>query len=383
MRTLKRTTAGKISLVLTSITLLSAQAAVGQPQGEILRVDTGDAFCGEADRNLQQPYRCAEVVVGCPPAENRPVQLRITTPPSGTPIVGTVVFGLGGSGRGFYESAKRNADPDLPAAEMLDRLNLAGYRVIQRSWRDRPNDDPGGWINGSTSLRTSACRYATLMGWIYDQAPLHDPSSQAFCAVGQSGGGSEIAYGLATYGLENLIDMAVLTGGPPHGRIDGGCDATSMAWEQTCNANLETLGICPEQGPDRHACFFSEQSIERNVDAAFDLRTPPDDEPCAGVDTPTLIANGVLSPIADLDHPLTHVAFLIGERDCNTAPSMGSSYILALLGNSTGPANFAVLPGVSHTVPAFDDGAAAIEAALTASDGCILRHAPAQNEAGH
>jgi len=379
VRTLIKRATRKFSLALTSITLLSAQSAVGQPQGQILRVDTGDAFCGDADRNLEQPYRCAEILVSCPPAENRPVQLRTTTPPQGTPIAGTVVFGLGGSGRAFFESAKRDAAPNLPAAEMLDRLNLAGYRVIQRSWRDRPNGDPGGWINGSTSLGTSACRYATLMGWIYDQALLHDPSSQAFCAVGQSGGASEIGYGLSTYGLENLIDMAVLTGGPPHGQIDGGCDATSSAWEQTCNANLETLGICPEQGPYSHSCFFSEQSIERNIDAAFDLRTPPDDQPCACVDTPALIGNGVLSPIADLDHPLTHVSFLIGERDCSTAPPMGSSYILALLGNSTGPANFAVLPGVSHTVPAFDDGTAAIEAALTASDGCILRHTPAQN----
>jgi len=184
-----------VSLMATGF-LGTTDGARAQALGQVGNVQVGQAFCGDADMNLAQPYSCVEVTVRCLPAEDRPVQLRITKPPQGTPIRGTLVFGMGGGGRGFYESAKRENDPDLPAADMLDRLNVAGFRVIQRAWGDRPNGEPGGWIAGSTSLLDSACRYATLVTWIHGRPQLHDPSSQAFCTVGQSGGASEIGYAL-------------------------------------------------------------------------------------------------------------------------------------------------------------------------------------------
>jgi|GEM_PF-2915829 len=363
-----------MATAFVAVALVCVTMAEGQTLGSVGDVQVGAGLCGDAPMNLMQPYTCVQVTVRCLPAEDRGVQLRITTPRAGTPIRGTLVFGLGGGGRGFYENSQEPGDPTLHAALMLDRLNVAGFRVIQRAWLDRPSGEPGGWINGSTSLERSSCRYATLLTWIHSRPQLHDPTSQAFCAVGQSGGASEIGYALSTFGLDSRLDLAVLTGGPPHGRIDGGCDPSAVAWENACNQSLETLGICPQLGPDQHNCFFQSGTIERSVDAAFDLNQPPDDMPCANADTATLNANSVLSPIADVDHPNTNVVFLDGEDDCGTAPDMGSPYILAVLGNSTGLASFAVVPGVTHTVPAFAAGTAAIEAAIAATDGCVLRH---------
>ncbi len=357
-----------LAACLLSSALASLSAA--QVLGQVGNVQVGASFCGLAAMNLSQPYTCVEATVRCPMIEDRPVQLRLTKPPAGTPIRGTLVLGMGGAGRGFYESA---GAPALPAAAMIDRLNLAGFRVIQRAWGDRPDGSRGGWFNGSVSLQDSACRYATLVDWIYGHPQLHDPSSQAFCASGQSGGASEISYGLASYSLEDQLDMAVLTGGPPHGAIDGGCDPSSVVWEDECNANLDLLGFCPQHA-GVHDCFFTANSIERNIDSAFDLNAPPADMPCALADVPTLIDNSVLSPLADIDHPLTNVAILAGQDDCGTSLAMASPYILALLGSSTGLTSVSVVPGVTHTVPAFEAGAIAIEAALTAVDGCVLRH---------
>ncbi len=69
------------------------------------------------------------------------------------------------------------------------------------------------------------------------------------------------------------------------------------------------------------------------------------------------------------NYPNTRVSFVVGEDDCSTAPAMGSPYILGVLGNSTGPSDVAVLPEVGHAEPAFEQGAAAIEAVLVAADG--------------
>lgn len=349
-----------------------------QQLGQVGNVQVGPAFCGTAQMNLARPYTCVEVTVRCDDpatpaleAEDRPVMLRVTTPPPGTPIKGTVVLGLGGGGQGFFESA--GLSNGAPAVAMLDSLNVAGYRTIQRAWGVGPGGGPGGWINGSTSLERSACRYATLLTWIHGRPQLHDLASQAFCAVGQSGGSTEIGFALSTFDLDDRLDLAVLTGGPPHGRMDGGCNA-STNWQSICNQNLESLGVCPQQGPNQHTCLYSSQSITQNVDSAFELNPPPDDTPCVNADTPVLRANSVLSPGADVDHPQTRVEFLVGENDCGSGPGIGSPYILSVLGQSTGPSGFAVLPGVSHTVPAFASGAAAIEALITDPDGCVLRH---------
>lgn len=361
--------------------LLGTTVATAQVLGQVGNIRTGPEHCGDAAMNLARPYTCVELVVRCDDpltpvleAEDRPVQLRVTTPPPGMDVLGTVILGLGGSGRGFYENAGGDTHPEPPGTDMIDRLNAEGYRVIQRAWRDRPNLEPGGWINGSTSLVTSACRYATLLDWIHQETRLHDAGHEAFCVAGQSGGASEIGYALSTYGMDDRIDLAILSGGPPHGRFDGGCDPSSIAWENACNANLEMLGVCPQQGPDDHNCFFQPGTIERNIDSGFDLNPPPDDTPCALVESPVLQANGVLTTGADVDYPQTNTVFLIGEDDCGTAPAMGSPYILNVLGQSTGPARREILPDVGHSVPSFPAGAARVGDTILAADGCVLRH---------
>lgn len=358
-------TALGLATVLTA-GLLATGMAWGQALGSVVGVHVGPAFCGTGSMHLSQPYTCVEATVTCPGIEERPVNLRVTRPPaSGPPIRGTVVVGMGGGGKGWYE-----ANP--PAAAMIDALDLAGFRVIQRAWGDDPDGEtPGGWINGSIGLRNSACRYATLTRWIYGRPQLHDPETQAFCVTGNSGGSSEISYALAHYGAEEIFDLAMPTAGPPHGVVYRGCNPGNEAWVQQCNTLLEALEICPQQGPDEHTCFYAPGTIAANVDPAWELAGIT---PCADNDQEELRFHAVLNAAADLDYPDTRVHFVYGDDDCGSAPAMGVPYLVELTQTSTGPVSFEVVPGVGHPVPAFEAGADAIEAVITAVDGCVQRH---------
>ena len=74
-------------------------------------------------------------------------------------------------------------------------------------------EDPGIWEGDSRAI-TLACRYATVARWIYDN--LHEGGEATlFVAQGGSGGAAQIAFGLAHYGLDEIIDLANLGGGPP------------------------------------------------------------------------------------------------------------------------------------------------------------------------
>ncbi len=347
-----------------------AEGASGAlPLGEVSGVVIGEEQCGVSDQApllLQQPYTCLSLDVGCPKIETRPVRLRITEPPLGVRIRATVIVGLGGGGRGWYELAGNGV-----AASLLDRLNLEGFRVIQRAWGEDPNDPAsGGWISGSVGLLESACRYSTLVHWIYDQAPLHDPASAAFCATGNSGGASEIGYGLAAYGLENLLDLALLSAGPAHGVLAEGCNTDDPAWELECNGLLDGAGICPPAEGARE-CFFPVESVEEDIDSAWELVGIA---PCADQDLPLLAGASVLYPMADLDHPQTRVHAVMGGRDCTSAPPVALPYLAALAAASTGPVTGSVVPGAGHSVPASAAGRLALGSVLLAGDGCVGRH---------
>ena len=92
--------------------------------------------------------------------------------------------------------------------QMLDTLNREGLWAVEVGW-----EPPGIW-QGTGESRTWACRYATVARWVYDN--LHRGGERTlFLAHGNSGGSSQIAYALTHYGLDEVIDAALLSGGPP------------------------------------------------------------------------------------------------------------------------------------------------------------------------
>lgn len=98
---------------------------------------------------------------------------------------------------------------------MVDTFVNDGFVAVGIKW-----EQPGIWERNSGSI-TLACRYATVARWIYDN--LHEGGEETlFAAQGGSGGAAQIAFGLAHYGLGEVIDLANLGGGPPVCPLCGG-----------------------------------------------------------------------------------------------------------------------------------------------------------------
>lgn len=92
-------------------------------------------------------------------------------------------------------------------SQIIDIHVAGGLLAVEVAW-----DAPDIW--GGTRARTLACRYATVARWIHDNLHQAAPGAR-FVAQGTSGGASQIAFGLAHYGLDEIVTDAHLAGGPP------------------------------------------------------------------------------------------------------------------------------------------------------------------------
>lgn len=216
------------------------------------------------------------------------VELRITEPAAGVPVRGTVVFGTGGSGTGFYS--------DRTEAQILfSELAAMGFRLVDRAWLGQ-----NGWTTREGGLRLESCRYATLLTWIHDN--LH--TDGAFCATGNSGGSAEIGYALTTWKRGDILDLAVPTSGPAVARLDYACQNPAPSeWIAISDTLIP---------PDSMSCKPP-------------ITLPPDNGVCQQCsDNPTseqLRYDSVVHPDAVLHYPKTKVHFIYGENDC-TGPSV-------------------------------------------------------------
>ena len=110
----------------------------------------------------------------------------------------------------------------------------------------------------------------------------------------------QIGYMLTYYGLEELLDAAVPSGGPPTGRLDLSCLRDDPANE------IMRLGLENDGFP-----------ADRVIDRGFGY--PPDGSgPCARGDTSfrdQFREASVASGDGDYSYPRTLVWFLFGEND--------------------------------------------------------------------
>lgn len=284
---------------------------------------------------------CQLVEVSCPGIPALVAQVRITAPPADATPRGTIVFGTGGGGEGFY-------DRGPTAAEMMRSLAGDGFRLVQRAWLAQ-------WESGGAGLAAAACRYATLLTWIHDD--LH--SQGALCATGNSGGSAEIGYALSRWGREDILDLAVPTGGPVMSRVDLGC-LDFEAWVDECQEVPDGTSCEPAEVQ----CNYAGSNFE-NIDGAY---LP--DTPCALHDesfADTLLADSILSPDADLDFGATPIHQLFGERDCTPALPQGVIWYDAV----TSAKQQTFVPETGHTTPGTREGAAAIRRVL--DEECVTR----------
>jgi hypothetical protein len=275
------------------------------------------------------------VAVSCPELKDLRAQVRVTEPAEGKPVRGTVVLGSGGNGSGFYAGQ---------AGQLVDDLAAMGFRVVDRSW-------DGGWPTLEGGMKKEACRYATLVTWIRQR--FHTQGK--FVATGNSGGSAEIGYALSTYGRGDILDVAVLSSGPPVSRLDYVCATkASDEWAALCasivpKGAMECTPGCM-LGPGNAVC--------RQVTA----------QPT----TAQLLDDSVVHPGAVLSYPKTRVFFLFGAEDCGEPVPAGLSYATRV----TSQKAIQFVPKTPHALMSTAEGREAIRKAIeqgTASGGAAAQ----------
>ncbi|MCH7702630.1 MAG: hypothetical protein IID37_13180 [Planctomycetes bacterium] len=228
--------------------------------------------------------------------------------------IGTIILTAGGGGQKYYEdSTFYTFGPNL-----VEDLRDAGFATVQVRWEDGWNLGPGGW-------ERVGCRYATVAQWVYDE--LHRGGGSApFCATGNSGGASQIAYAMTRYGLDELFDIVVPSGGPPAGRIDLGC---------ACSPSQATVEV-----PCGNDSLCYDDLAIGAMDSAYD------GTPCADLESEILAADSVVADDADLHYPFTKVIAVFGDADPTSAVPQGMQWYDAI----TSEVEIICVPETQHRV---------------------------------
>ncbi len=285
----------RASLAGTALSLLApivswagprAQSCVGPPTGlgTVVELTRGVPIPGKL------PNTTADVLrIDCDGVASVGVTLMISEPPTGVPLRGTIVFSTGALGTAFYGW-------ELFGLPLLQRLQPLGFRLVDRAWTP-------GWFNTGGSIKKQSCRYGTLLKWIHDN--YHTTGS--FVAIGSSGGSAEIGYALTTWGAGDLLDVAIITGGPPMARLDLQCpEPPPPGW----------LALCAQLiPPNVLQCGQPECS---GVSKLFNVCISCTPNPSVQ----ELLDDSILHPAAVLHYPKTRTHLIMGGLDClDTVPS--------------------------------------------------------------
>ena len=239
---------------------------------------------------------------------------------------GTVYLATGGGGQGFWADTYGR-----PAAKAIKKLRRKGFRTIEVSWEDL-------WLDAAPDLREGAhrlaCRPATVAQWIHDR--LH--SGNSFCASGNSGGAAQVTYMLSHYGLGEILDAVVASGGPPLSRMDLGClgpqdpGLPPLVYGPSAKSLIDrSLGSFDAAGP----CSSELESFRSVLEAAS-------------------IASG---PLETYRFDTTSVWLVFGADDNGSAVGQGILFYERLVAAGAPAVGMRVVANTPHAVPSANKGA--------------------------
>ena len=313
------------------------------PLALVLVVSLGgtSAFAREDDRRPRRPrasagcpagFDCRPFTVdacqGVPPIKGL---LAVSVPAQAR---GLAVFLSGGGGEQWFGGG-------IPGVlAWMDRLEREGLGIAQVRWKTNVWAAPE-----SAGPDAAACRSAEALRMVHRDVylPLGAEGGSGacgFCLVGNSGGASQAAYALSRYGLDELVDAAVLAGGPPHAALDKGC--------------LRRSG---------EEAYWYEPSNARRIDSSYGFRA---DGPCARHDSSyhlTWLQDSVDTGSLDYLHG-TRVVLLYGERDASVGPQHGRDYAMTRGLVPTNQFDERTVPNTGHDMAQSPQGQGAIRAAL-------------------
>jgi hypothetical protein len=260
---------------------------------------------------------------------------------------GLLVFLSGGGGNKLWSEAakldlqysgskQKNEDPVAArlAGDMLQTFRDHGFMTVQVVWRAGWLAAPKGDPVGPAHL---ACRSASLIQWLHDTYYLPMGASPAplqcgFCLTGNSGGASQIAYSLAFYGLGDIVDAVVETGGPPHAALDKVC--------------LNEPG------------FGYSLTLDSVLDISYGFYRPQIG-PCQKHD-PTWAAtwkrDGADTGGSTYSYPNTRVLLVLGQLDETEVGPHQMAYLAKLREAGSPHVEQVTIPNMTHAITASKDG---------------------------
>jgi len=303
--------------------------------GGIGRIPPEDCLSGD---------QCQQVTVDCAGVRVRNRAILDVGKPSGS-VRGLVVFLSGGGGNKLWSSeaklpgagSQQQVDPEAArmGAAFLSTLQGKGFQTVQVVWHPTP------WLASAPGEQVGpgrlACAPATVLKWLhdtmYEQLGAH-PGGLAcgFCVVGNSGGASQIAYSLSFYGLGDIIDGAVLSGGPPHAYFDRACLNESgwtyapgfyVNFDASYGFGLQTRGPCAMHDQS----WASRWMTDDVIDGAVSFKLP---------NTRVLFIWGSLDPTGAEPHQIAYEDLL---------KRAGSSHVKRM-----------VVPNMTHDITASSAG---------------------------
>ncbi|MAG70967.1 MAG: hypothetical protein QF634_12670 [Vicinamibacterales bacterium] len=326
----------RTAIVLT-LALVAAPVAVATAQtGPVPRaLGTVEVTAGPTPCDGQT---CYDLIVTCPEV-SAPARARLKV--GGRAERGSILFMTGGLGIGLYETGQGLATPPANGSEpeagrIVRETRDAGFRSIQLQWIDSWLIAAPGAVEGHARL---ACRSATVARWIADELS-PGAGSRTFCATGHSAGGAQTSYMLSHYGLDDLLSAAVITGGPPFGRLDRAC--SSDPEDQPFAGSVWGRNVM-DAGFGGRAGTFAGGTLAGGWDA-------PGSGPCATSDLESremFRQASVASGDGDYTHPTTSIAFVI-EGIVGMEVAHAADYRDLLRREGTSRVSHDVVPGVEH-----------------------------------
>jgi hypothetical protein len=291
---------------------------------------------GQSDPAVPAGYSSLGYVVSCPGVAQDARGFLAVAAHRGIPR-GVIVFCTGGGGMGYWSD-------HLPEAHaMAEELRDMGFTIVQVRWGVNWLETIAGNEAGQAHL---GCRPATVFKHIYETyyAPLGVLPSRigeaGFCITGNSGGASQVGYALTHYGLDDILDVVIPTGGPPH-----------SALAKSCMTNADERGYWFDLGTrqfiDRGFGFYMNGPAARQ-DAAFIPRWQEESHSTGG---------------NDYVHPKTRVHFIIGGND-RGMQTIGGDYFQRLRSEGTPHLAWEIAPNTPHLVISTEIGRAALKNAI-------------------
>jgi hypothetical protein len=291
----------------------------------------------KAPRSCPAGYTCIGIEIYCPGLSK--IDGLIAEKPSLTTPRGLLLLMPPARGTQFYDQHHPKMVP------VIDELRAEGFVIVQfRGISTWINSAPGN----EAGAAHVACRPSTVIRFVYDNyyVPLGlQPGvigQAGFAVHSTSGGANTIGYALSHYGLDDIIDVAIPSGGPTFATLAKSC----MNY--------------PEDED-----YWVDISARNIIDGSFGYFTARTG-PCYFQNpdyVPRWLEEAVATGGSDYYHPETRVHFVIGAKDALMTHIAGDYYANLVTGGSP-LVTFELVTNTPHKVTETSQGRNAIKDAI-------------------